>query len=175
MFLRGIQAEKEALFITANLMCGAIRTAPKTCGIDKLSSVVLSEDDKDILSAKMRKIGKHKKIDFFIRDAICVEQAEAVVLIGTKSGPRGCPHCGYCGFGNCAGMEQSEGHCSYDDLDLGIAIGSAVAIARDHNIDNRVMFSAGTAARDLELLGEGVYKIFAIPLSVSGKNIFFDR
>lgn len=40
-------------------------------------------------------------------------------------------------------------------------------------IDNRVMYSIGAAARVSGLLDVDV--TFGIPLSVTGKNIFFDR
>jgi len=36
-------------------------------------------------------------------------------------------------------------------LDLGIAIGSAVRTASLLNVDNRIMFRAGTAARKLKI------------------------
>lgn len=53
-------------------------------------------------------------------------------------------------------------------------MGSAVALAADRRIDNRVMFTAGKAAANLNLLGKKKI-IFGIPLSVSGKSPFFDR
>jgi uncharacterized ferredoxin-like protein len=56
---------------------------------------------------------------------------------------------------------------------LGIAVGSAVKVASDLNIDNRVMYSIGSAAMKMELLKAD--EIQGIPLSVTGKNIFFDR
>jgi uncharacterized ferredoxin-like protein len=59
--------------------------------------------------------------------------------------------------------------------DLGIAIGSAVSVAADHRVDNRVMYSIGKAAKELKLLGEEASIIFGIPLSASGKSPFFDR
>ena len=58
-------------------------------------------------------------------------------------------------------------------MDLGIALGSAVKTAADLNIDNRMMYTIGSAAKALGLLDADV--IIGIPLSVSGKNIFFDR
>ena len=65
--------------------------------------------------------------------------------------------------------------CAYNTGDLGIAIGSAVSIAMDHRVDNRIMYSAGKAAVDMKLLGEEVKVAFGVPLSVSAKNPFFDR
>ena len=62
-------------------------------------------------------------------------------------------------------------HVKY--IDLGIAIGAAAAKAKDLCIDNRVMYTLGAAARISGLLDVDV--VFGIPLSVTGKNIFFDR
>jgi len=58
-------------------------------------------------------------------------------------------------------------------LDLGIAIGSAVKVASDLNVDNRVMFTIGVAALALGLMDADV--VIGIPLSATGKNIYFDR
>jgi uncharacterized ferredoxin-like protein len=58
--------------------------------------------------------------------------------------------------------------------DLGIAIGSAVKTASLFNLDNRVMYTAGVAARSLGWM-EGCSVAYGIPVSVTGKNIFFDR
>jgi len=58
-------------------------------------------------------------------------------------------------------------------VNLGIAIGSAVRTASILNIDNRVMFSIGVAARELGLLDADI--VYGIPLSTKSKNIYFDR
>ena len=65
--------------------------------------------------------------------------------------------------------------CVFNTSDLGTAVCSAAAVASDERIDNRIMFSVGMAARDLQLLGEDVKIVYGIGLSISGKNIFFDR
>ena len=49
-------------------------------------------------------------------------------------------------------------------------VGSAVSKAADMRLDNRVLFSAGNAARELKILGEDVKIILAIPLSASKKS-----
>jgi uncharacterized ferredoxin-like protein len=59
-------------------------------------------------------------------------------------------------------------------LDLGIALCSAAKTASILNVDNRIMYRAGTAALKLELLPEATV-IMGIPISVKGKSIFFDR
>jgi uncharacterized ferredoxin-like protein len=72
-------------------------------------------------------------------------------------------------------MAASGSHCAFDDIDLGIAVGSAVSVAADLHIDNRIMYSAGAAARNLKLLGEDVGNVLAIPLSVTARNLYFVR
>ncbi len=59
--------------------------------------------------------------------------------------------------------------------DIGIAIGSAVKTAQIHNVDNRVLYSGGVAARDIGLFGKDCPVVYAIPHSATRKNIFFDR
>ena len=57
----------------------------------------------------------------------------------------------------------------------GIALGAAVSRAQAFGVDTRIMFSAGLAAQQLGLLGEGVGQVYAIPVSISSKSPFFDR
>jgi uncharacterized ferredoxin-like protein len=63
--------------------------------------------------------------------------------------------------------------CAFQVMDLGIALGVAAKMAGELNIDNRMMYSAGAAAMNLGFLNADL--IIALPLSVSEKNIFFDR
>jgi len=58
--------------------------------------------------------------------------------------------------------------------DLGIALGSAVKTASLNNVDNRIMFTAGTSALSLGWMA-GCNVAYGIPLSASGKNVYFDR
>ena len=58
-------------------------------------------------------------------------------------------------------------------MDLGIALGVAAKIASELNIDNRMMRSIGAAAIRLRLLNSDI--VIGIPLSVTGKNPYFDR
>jgi len=55
----------------------------------------------------------------------------------------------------------------------GHSLGSAVKTASEFNIDNRMMYSIGVAAKEMKLLDSDV--IIGIPLSVSGKSPYFDR
>ncbi len=113
-------------------------------------------------------------MNFFLRDADNVEASEAVVVLGSRLSTFGL-NCGFCGFSTCAAkMELSEVPCVFNANDLGIATGSAAALAADRRVDNRIMFSAGKAALNLGLLGD-CRIASAILLSCSGKNPYFDR
>lgn len=171
--IRVNQACEEAIIQVAKQMCNAAQTAPKACGRDDIISGVLIGDEVQALGAEMRRIEAETPncTPIFVRDAELVEQSVAVVLIGVLHQKRGLSPCGICGHGNCGG----PGHCAYDDIDLGIALGSAVSMAADLRVDNRIMYSAGMAAMNLKLLGEDVGTIMAIPLAVSPRSIFFTR
>ena len=58
-------------------------------------------------------------------------------------------------------------------IDLGIALWSAAKTAGVLNVDNRIMYTIGAAARKLKLLSSDV--VIGFPLSVTGKSPYFDR
>jgi uncharacterized ferredoxin-like protein len=170
------EAERKAILNVAWEMAAAARTAPKGRGIDHIETVILDGEDKDALSAEMRAI--HEKLAGegpFGRDAGNVDASEVVVVVGVKNAPIGVKNCGFCGFGDCAGAIKSGANCAFNITDLGIAAGSAAAVAIDHRIDNRIMFTVGKAAMSLSMFPEKVKVSYGIPLSASGKSIFFDR
>jgi uncharacterized ferredoxin-like protein len=174
-----IRKEKEfkiaAVEKIAEEMCLAARTAPKARGTDLLEIALLNGDDILKLSKKMQEIGEREQHHTFLRDSENIKSAAMVVLIGTKKRTMGLRYCSFCGFSDCAANELAGATCAYNTGDLGIAVGSAVSVAADHRLDNRVMYSAGKAAVDMRLLGEEVAVAYGIPLSVTGKNPFFDR
>ena len=165
----------EAIERVAQAMCLAARTAPKARGVDLLEMALVKGDDIQKLFAKMKEIGERENHNTFLRDAENIKQASVIVLIGTKIKVIGTRYCAFCGWPTCAEAEKHHAICAYNTGDLGIAIGSAVTVAADHHIDNRVMYSIGKAAIDMKLLGEEVAVAYGIPLSATGKNPFFDR
>ncbi len=165
----------EAVERVAEAMCLAARTAPKARGMDLLEIVVLKGGDIQKISAKMKEIGERENHNTFLRDAENIKSAQAIVVIGTKRKIIGLRYCAFCGWPTCDEAERAGAVCAYNTGDLGIAVGSAVSVAVDHRVDNRVMYSVGKAAVDMKLLGDEVVVAFGIPLSVSGKNPFFDR
>ncbi len=178
MIYNSTEMEKEALFNTAARMCAAARTAPKAKGQDSIVTCMLTKTDKNRLADKMEEIGirlfGEEKAFWYKRDAANVRDSQAVVLIGTRKDCRHIAHCGLCGFPDCHACEEAGGVCAHLLVDLGIAVSSAVNVAAHDNVDNRIMWSVGKAAAEMEELESGI-RWLGIPLSISGKNIFFDR
>ncbi len=165
----------EHISAVAAKMCTAARTAPKAKGFDGIETFFLTGEDRFALADEIEKIGTENDKDFFLRDAECIRNSGGVVLIGAKTGARGIVPCGLCGFDNCQGMLEAQGRCALAITDLGIAVGSAISVASDERMDNRVFYTAGIAALRLGLFSEKITIAYGIPLSVSSKNIFFDR
>ena len=162
----------EQVLDIARQMMVAARTAPKGKGIDIIEIALVSGEDIKALSDKMIAMYEEHGMKFFLRDADNILSAECIILIGTREQPQGL-NCGHCGFATCAG--RSEGvPCALNSVDVGIALGSACATAADHRVDTRIMFSAGLAAQRLDWL-KGCRQVYAIPVSASSKNPFFDR
>ena len=159
----------------AEEMCLAARTAPKGRGMDLLEIAIVKNGEIAKLSAKMKEIGEKQNHATFLRDAENIKCAAAIILIGTKKQAIGLKYCAFCGWPTCADAEAAGAVCALNTGDLGIAIGSAVSVAMDHRLDNRIMYSIGKAAIELELLGKEVVVAYGIPLSATGKNPFFDR
>lgn len=176
MIIHSNQAEDAAIQSTAEAMCLAARTAPKAKGMDCICTAILTGEEKETLAKEMDRLADELQMGFFHRDAENVRAGNAIVLIGSTNEVRGLNEsCQYCGFQDCGTCTAQGGRCAYTAMDLGIAVGSAVSIAADRRADNRVLFSAGRAALNLNTLGREVCQIVGIPLSASGKSPFFDR
>jgi len=116
----------------------------------------------------------------FDRDGNNVANSDAVLLISLSHPEKVGLNCGACGYDSCndmpdfrKGTEFDGPICAWRLLDLGIAIGSAVKTASLLNIDNRIMYRIGVSAKRLKMI-EGEI-VVGIPLSATGKNIYFDR
>lgn len=178
MLYNAKQLEEKAVLDVAGLMCAAARTAPKTKGVDNIVTLVLTGEEIVQLSEKMQEVGLREFGEpegHFARDAANLLQAQAVVLIGVKRHWYGLPYCSLCGFENCGDCKKANANCAFAPIDLGIALGSAVAVAADMRVDNRIMFSVGKAAEEMNYMGGRDIIWQGIPLSIAGKNRFFDR
>ncbi len=182
------QIEKSAVTMVAALMAASSRTAPKTRGIDSTASLFLEGDDLEKLALAMEQQAD-KKPDYlatFRRDAENVRKSACVLLIGVTGEPKKIEQSldyGACGYASCEHLAKARKRvqakdfvgpiCMFQSIDLGIALGSAVKLAAELCIDNRIMYTIGVAAKDLGLLDSDV--IMGIPLAVTGKSPYFDR
>lgn len=171
------QIRDEAIYSVAQKMMIAARTAPKGRGSDNMTISVVGKDTIKKIAAKMQELVKTENWPHsFERDAGNILHAPYMVLLGTKINPMRLKICGMCGYENC---DEKDKHpdvpCVFNAGDLGIAIGSAVSIAMDNRVDNRIMYTVGQTVLRMGLFPEEVKIAFGIPLSVSSKNVFFDR
>jgi uncharacterized ferredoxin-like protein len=159
------------------------RTAPKSAGIDDILAAVVYGKEKDTIAAEMGKIAEERNATGFHRDGKNLRDSDAVLLVGIRGTKTFGLNCGACGYHTCDQFEKAAKklgndfvgpNCLFKLLDLGIALGSAAKTASMLNIDNRIMYRIGTAARRLNLL-KGASTIMGIPISAEGKSIYFDR
>ncbi len=172
---------KNILKTAAQFMALSARTAPKTAGKDYIKiKVIDDEGELAKLGENMATYGEeHGKVNYD-RDGQGVATCGAVLLVSIKDAKTTGLNCGACGFDDCTklpkpreGFEFAGPFCAWRLVDLGIAVGSAVKTASMLNVDNRIMYRIGVVARKLGLIEGDI--ILGIPLSATGKNIYFDR
>ncbi len=183
-------AEREAVRAVACLMAAAARTAPKGRGVDAIRTLVVEGEDIEALAKAMEDSapGRPDIVETaYRRDARNVRNSACVVLIGVSGAPKKPEKpfdCGACGYRTCAALMNARAKrvaggdyagpvCSFAAIDLGVALSSAAKVASDHNVDNRMMYTLGVGACKLRWLDADV--IIGIPLSTTGKSIYFDR
>lgn len=174
MIEKSNKIEREALDYVTALMLAVARTAPKARGMDNLITMVISAKELKTLINKMLQLGKITGRQAFFINAESLKECKVAILFGSKLKPIGLD-CGMCGFKSCQECMDKKARCMYNSMDLGIAIGSAVSLAGRLHIDNRIMYTMGLAALNLGIMGKEVKIATGVPLSISGKNIFFDR
>ena len=159
------------------------RTAPKSGGVDDVLTLIVLGKEKDDLADEMDRIADERKISGFKRDAENLRNSAATILIGVRGQKSFSLNCGACGYETCGDFDQAEQkegldfmgpNCIFKSLDLGIALGSAAKTAAILNVDSRIMYRIGTAARRLKMMTD-VSVIMGIPISAKGKSIYFDR
>lgn len=176
-------AEKDGLMQVAKLMLLSARTAPKSGGVDDILTEIVYGPEKESLAKEMDKMAEERNIGIFKRDADNVRNSEYVVLVGVRGTVNIGFNCGSCGYENCEEFDKVDKkmrqdftgpNCVFKVLDLGIALGSAVKTASLHNVDNRIMYRIGAAAKRLKMFSEASV-IMGIPVSAKGKSMYFDR
>ncbi|NPV50172.1 MAG: hypothetical protein HPY60_03110 [Candidatus Methanofastidiosum sp.] len=171
----------ESIKAAAGLIEIAAITAPKGKGVDDIITKTIykgSKEHKELVE-KMKEYGEKKGLKFFLRDSKNTLESDAVMLISAKAKPPLGLNCGMCGY-ECTTIPEKKKIndyfapiCAFALVDLGIALGSASKTAQILNLDNRIMYSIGATAVEMGLIDGDV--AMGIPLSVSSKNIYFDR
>lgn len=162
------------------LMALSARTAPKARGKDFIETRVIVGQDVASLGEAMIKYGRETGKASFERDGNNLRNSSAVLLIALKDPVAAGLNCGACGYASCSdlppatpGAEFAGPWCAWRIADFGIALGSAAKTASLHNVDNRIMYSVGVLARKLGLVQGQIAA--GIPISATGKSIYFDR
>ena len=180
----------------AKLCAVAAMTAPKSGGQLFLKGgtpfieTVIVEDKAELerLADWLRAQGDKHKEAIWYRDADTAEKLDLVLFIGLSGWYPPQYDCGACGYATCAEFLQAKPQhqtpgsadwqfngpvCQLRALDLGIAIGSAAKTASLNNIDTRCQTRIAAAARHLKVIQADL--AVALSMSVSHKNIFFDK
>jgi len=164
------------LLAIAQDMVIAARTAPKGKGVDSLFACIVTREEIPDMRDRMMQLYEKTQAPVFRINGDDIMKASCIVVLGARNLSLGLKHCGFCGYANCAEREQSaQGRCAFVVGDLGIAIGSAVALAADRRVDTRIMYSIGYTMIHFKMLPPDVVVAHGIPLSASSKNPFFDR
>ena len=170
------QIHSDTLKLIAQKILLAARTAPKGRGVDNTVLAMVEGESIKEISEKLKELGKKYDQPGFMRDAENILSANILLLFGSKIKSMGLKKCGMCGFKDCA---EKDIHplipCVFNTGDLGIAIGSAVSVAMDDRVDNRIMYSVGQAVLEMQLLGPEVKIAYGVPLSAYAKDPYFDR
>ncbi len=186
----------EALRQVARLCAVAAMTAPKSGGqlfnkgAKPFIETIIVEDRETLkrLAEWLRSRGTKLKQPIWFRDAEAAEKTDLVLFIGLSKWYPPTYDCGACGYATCAEFlralprYRAEGSedwefpgpiCQMRCIDLGVAVGSAAKIASLNNVDARCQTRIATAARHLGLIRADL--AVALSMSVSHKNIFFDK
>jgi uncharacterized ferredoxin-like protein len=177
---------KDMTVMVANLMAVAARTAPKAGGKDFLEIVVIDQDNdlQKIAQAMKDYAPRSTNEAYWLRDAANIENSQALVLIGLAKANLAGYDCGGCGFSTCKEFEKNRQmyekdmgytgpHCIMRMMDIGVALASAAKTASLMNVDNRVQQRVAATARALGYIKAEV--AMGIPVSVTGKSIYYDR
>jgi len=186
----------EALRHVAQLCAVAAMTAPKSGGQlflkgakPFIETVMVEEPDTlQRLADWLRTRGTQLKDPIWFRDADTTEKLDLVLFIGLAKWYPPVYDCGACGYATCAEFlraapahhtEEAENWefpgpiCQLRCVDLGIAVGSAAKTASLNNVDARCQTRIAAAARHLGVIQADL--AVALSMSVSHKNIFFDK
>lgn len=177
---------KDVSEMAVKLMAASARTAPKAGGKDFLEiAVITNDDDLKKIADRMKEYAPESTNEaFWLRDAANIENSQALLLVGLSKPVTAGYDCGGCGYSTCGefaknrkieekAMGYTGPHCTMRMMDIGVALSSAAKTASILNVDNRVQQRVGAAARALGYIKAEV--VMGIPVSITGKSIYYDR
>lgn len=177
---------KEVAEMAVKLMAASACTAPKAGGKDFIEIVVITKDEdlRKIAESMKEYAPKSTNEAYWLRDASNIENSDALLLVGLKEANTAGYDCGGCGYPTCGEFKKSRQmqekemgytgpHCVMRMIDIGVALSSAAKTASLLNVDNRVQQRVGAAAKALGMIKGEV--VMGIPVSITGKSIYYDR
>ncbi|MBS4032202.1 MAG: hypothetical protein KGZ63_12395 [Clostridiales bacterium] len=170
---------EESIIRAVEFMAISAKTAPKAKGSDYVGIKIITGQEIIELADAMVEYGPSVNKKDFDRDGENVRNSTAVLLLSLENPQVLGLNCGACGEDKCANLISKEGSeftgplCAWRLLDLGIALGSAVKTASMFNLDNRIMYRIGVVARKTGLMDGEI--VIGIPVSATGKSIYYDR
>ncbi len=187
---------RATLRTVAGLCAVSAMTAPKSGGQLFLKGskpfieTVIIEDRQALaqMAVWLRDRGNKLRSAIWFRDADAAEKMDLVLFVGLAKWYPPLYDCGACGYATCAEFLRArptyevEGSqdwefpgpiCQLRCVDLGIAVGSAAKTASLHNVDTRCQTRLAAAARHLGVIQADL--AVALSMSISHKNIFFDK
>lgn len=181
---------KEATRIVARLLLASGTTSPRVGGVGETTIHIIDDecDIEKLCQIMERMADENKRWGFFKRDAAMLRDADAVLIVTSLrclSDP-GDFNCNLCGKLTCEYKRQAERLpdgpgiafqgplCVFRANNVGYAVDSIVALARNLGIDYGVYWSAGAAAMRMSIVPKNTGFALAVAISATEKSPFRD-
>lgn len=181
---------REAVRIAARLLLASGTTSPRVGGVGETTIHIIDDECEieDLCQAVERMAGENERWDFFRRDAAMLRDADAVLIVTSLrclSDP-GDFNCNLCGRLTCEYQRETEKLpdepgiafkgplCVFRANNVGYAVDSMVALARNLGIDYGVYWSAGAAAMRMRIVPKDTGFALAVAVSATEKSPFRD-
>jgi uncharacterized ferredoxin-like protein len=181
---------KEAIRIAARLLLASGTTSPRVGGVGEATIHIIDDECaiEELCQAMERMAEENKRWGFFKRDAVILRGADTVLIVTSLrclTDPADI-NCNLCGKLTCEYMRQAERLpdepgiafkgplCIFRANNIGYAIDSMVALARNLGIDYGVYWSAGAAAMRMRIVPKNTGFALAVAISATEKSPFRD-
>ncbi|MCB2186559.1 MAG: hypothetical protein KQJ78_09090 [Deltaproteobacteria bacterium] len=181
---------KEAVRVAARLLLASGTTSPRVGGVGECTFHIVEDecDLEDLAQAVEKLAGENPAWEFFTRDAACLRDADAVLLVTSLrslTDPSDI-NCNMCGKLTCDYLRDEEKLpaepgvaftgplCIFRANNIAYAIDGVVSQARNLGIDYGVYWSAGLAGLRLGLLPRDTGFALGVAISITEKSPFRD-